>query len=504
MTMFPPGKWYCKNNTGIDMKVAFVASEVVPFAKTGGLADVAGALPIEMKKMGVDIKVFMPKYYSVDEHKYKLKYLDSVGELRIRVNGYPQPVSVYTGFLPNSNVEIFFIDAPKYFHRSSIYTNDWDEDERFILFQKAVIEVMQRLGWAPDLIHCNDWQTGLIPLMIRDNYNWDRMFDNTSIIFTIHNIGYQGVFGIDTLRKAEIKEKHFYETHAIEHGGAVNFMKAAILYSDIINTVSDTYARELLSSEYGAGMHYYLWQRKDDLYGILNGIDYDVWDPERDRHLPHHYNRENLSGKTENKKFMLEKMHLPYHPDVPVVGMVTRMVSQKGFDILEPVIFELMQYDLQFVILGSGESKYEEMFNHVARIFPHKVSVYLGYNNELAHLIEAGADIFLMPSAYEPCGLNQMYSLLYGTVPVVRKTGGLADTVFDWDETSYHGHDYGNGFSFNDYAGWALSDAVKRAVNRFHDKATWTKIQQNGMKMDLSWKGSAEKYLELYKRAMAK
>lgn len=482
------------------MKVAFIASEVVPFAKTGGLADVAGALPIELKKSGVDVKVFMPKYYSVDENKYNLHYVDFVGEFQVRVGGYAQPVNLFSGLLPDSNVEIYFIDAPAFFHRSSIYTSDRDEDERFILFQKGVIEAIQRLGWAPDVIHLNDWQTGLIPLLIKDNYNWDRMFDNTSFLFTVHNIGYQGVFGSDTIRKAEINEHYFTGNHVLEHGGAVNFMKAGILYSNIINTVSATYSEELMSAEYGAGMHYYLWQRRNDFYGILNGIDYNVWNPETDRHLPAHYNIDDLSGKEENKKRLLESMNLKYHRDTPVVGIVSRMVSQKGFDIIAPVLGELMELNAQFVILGSGEYEYEQMFNNIARIFPHKVSVYLGYNNELAHLIEAGADIFLMPSRYEPCGLNQMYSLRYGTVPVVRKTGGLADTVYDWDEIKSIGEGFGNGFSFQDYAGWALADALKRALANYHNKDVWTQIQKNGMGMDLSWTKSAEKYLELYQK----
>lgn len=484
------------------MKVAFVASEVVPFAKTGGLADVAGALPVELKKSGVDIKVFMPKYYSVDERKFKLNYDHYIGEMWVRVGGEPQQVNVFTGFLPNSDVEVYFIDSPRYFHRSSIYTNDPDESDRFILFQKAVIEVIQKMGWAPDVIHCNDWQTGLMPLLVKDNYSWDKLFSHTSFLYTIHNIGYQGVFGEDTVNKAELKKEYFHDKHTIEHNGAVNFMKAGILYSDYINTVSGTYAKELFSEEYGSGMQSYLWQKKERFFGILNGIDYDMWNPETDRHIPFHYSQKDFTGKKDNKKFLLDQMHLNYREHVPVIGIVSRMASQKGFDIIEPVIHELLDMNIQLIVLGSGDQKYEDMFNSLSRVYPHKVSVYLGYNNELAHLIEAGADMFLMPSRYEPCGLNQMYSLRYGTVPIVRKTGGLADTVFDYDEVSFAGGDYGNGYSFNDYAGWALVDAVRRAKRDYLNPELWRTIQLNGMKMNLSWEHSAREYMKLYSKAL--
>lgn len=483
------------------MKIAFVATEAVPYAKTGGLADVAGSLPIELANLGCDVKVFIPKYTRIDENIYGLKYNWEIGEMPIRINGIIRSVHIHQSKLPGSKVDVYFVDCPYYFHRHIIYTNDHDEDERFILFSKAVIETLQRLQWTPDIIHCNDWQTGLLPLFLRDNYNWDRFFDNTGTLFTIHNIGYQGLFSESVLFSAEIRSDLFYPGGPIEHNGAVSFMKAGISFADIINTVSNTYSQEILTPEYGAGMETALQHRKDDLYGILNGADYDIWNPETDMHIPYHYTANDLTGKYLNKKYLLDHFGMKLDESVPLIGIVSRMVLQKGFDIFSDSLNQLMNLNAQWVILGSGEDRFENLFRWVSNQLPDKVGAYIGYNNELSHLIEAGSDMFLMPSRYEPCGLNQIYSLKYGTVPIVRKTGGLADTVKDWDEQNHYGFKDGNGFSFYDYSGFALFKSVERAVNTFKHKNTWKKIQTNGMKSDYSWTRSAEKYIELYKLA---
>jgi starch synthase len=486
------------------MKIAFVTTECVPYAKTGGLADVAGSLPKALEKLGCEVKIFLPKYNSIDESKHGLRYNWKVGEMIVRVNGTDRPVHLHQAKLPGSNVEVNFIDCPHYFYRDAIYTNDMDEDERFILFSKGVIEALQRFKWAPDVIHCNDWQTGLFPLFIKDNYNWDRLFDKASTVFTIHNIGYQGRFSKSTLFAAEIHGDLFYPNGPVEHEDSVSFMKTGIVFADIINTVSNTYSHEIMTSEYGAGLHNTLLSREQDVYGILNGADYDEWSPESDKYLPYKFSSRSLTGKTKNKKFLMEHFHLPFDENRPLIGVVSRLVAQKGFDIFSEAIYDLMKLDAQYIILGSGEDRYENFFRTLPHHFPGKVGTYIGYNDELSHLIEAGADIFLMPSRYEPCGLNQIYSLKYGTVPVVRKTGGLADTVKDWDEENYYGFDHGTGFSFNDYTSFALSSSVARAVNVYKQKGTWKKIQHNGMKLDFSWKRSAEKYLELYKLAKGK
>ena len=486
------------------MKIAIVSSECVPYAKTGGLGDVVGSLPKALEKLGCDVKVFLPKYLFIDESKYSLRYNWNVGEMPIRVSGIVRSVHLHQAKLPNSNVEVNFIDCPNYYNRGRIYTNDWDEDERFILLCKGVIETCQRLNWAPDVIQCNDWQTGLIPLYIKDNYNWDRMFDKTSTVFTIHNIGYQGRFGKDTLFKAEINPNFYYPQGPVEFENSVSFMKTGIVFSDLINTVSIKYSHEILKPEFGAGLDKILASRKSDVYGILNGVDYEEWNPETDKYLPYRYSSKDLSGKKSNKKFLMEHFGLPFDENRPLIGMISRLVPQKGFDIFADAVKDLMTLNAQWILLGSGEYRYEEFFRQLSYHNQGKFASYIGYNNELAHLIEAGSDIFVMPSRYEPCGLNQIYSLKYGTVPVVRKTGGLADTVKDWDEENSWGFDHGTGFSFYDYSGYALFKSVERAVNTFANKKVWNKIQQNGMKLDFSWEKSAEKYLELYKLAKEK
>lgn len=486
------------------MKIAFVTTECFPYVKTGGLADVAGSLPVELAKQGCDVKIFLPKYFLIDENRYGLTYNWDIGEMPIRINGIIRSVHIHQARLPNTDIDVYFIDCPHYFHRHRVYTDDPDEDERFTLFSKGVIETLQRIQWSPDVIHCNDWQTGLIPLFIKDNYSWDMFFDKTASLFSIHNIGYQGRFSKSVLFSAEIRGDLFYPNGPVEHDGGVSFMKTGISFADIINTVSNTYAHEILTPEYGAGLETTLQARAEDLYGILNGVDYGVWNPQTDKHLPYNYSINNLSGKLLNKKFLLEHFGIPFKKEVPLIGIVSRMVIQKGFDIFADVINDLINLDAQWIMLGSGEDKYEDLFRWLSNQLPDKVGAYIGYNNELSHLIEAGSDIFLMPSRYEPCGLNQIYSLKYGTVPIVRKTGGLADTVKDWDEENSYGFDHGNGFSFYDYSGFALYKTVERAVNTFKQKDIWKKIQTNGMKTDFSWTRSADKYLELYKLAKEK
>jgi starch synthase len=486
------------------LRIAFACSEVAPFAKTGGLADVAGALPKALASLGCEVKVFMPKYSTVDEARYDLHYMYAIGEIPVRVGGTTWSVHVQRSYLPASNVEIYFIDCPHFFHRGRIYTSDTDENERFILFSKAVIECLQYMQWSPDVLHCNDWQTALIPLLLRENYSWDRMFDNTVSLLSIHNIGYQGLFAPSALAAAEIKPELFFPGGPVEKDGAVCFLKAGILFADSVSTVSETYAREILTSEQGAGMEAVLRLRAADLHGIINGIDTDEWNPETDRHIPHHYSASDLGGKRNNKEFLLAKIGIPFREQVPLIGMISRLVPQKGYDLVAASLQELMSLDAAWVILGSGESSYEHMFMSLHRALPEKIWAYVGFNNELAHLIEAAADVFLMPSRYEPCGLNQMYSLRYGTVPVVRKTGGLADTVWDWNHLAYHGSDEGNGFSFDDPTPQALVSSVDRAVRMFNDKAVWGRMQHNGMKRDFSWNMSAGRYLDLYRSTLEK
>ncbi len=486
------------------MKIAFITSEALPYAKTGGLADVSGALPKALEELGCSVKIFMPKYYVIEESKYDLHYNWEIGEIKIKIGSNTRFVHIYQSMLPDSNVEVNFIDCPHYFHRDQIYTDGFDEDERFILFSKAVLETLIRLNWTPDVLHCNDWPTGLLPLFLKENYVKGEFFSKTASIFSIHNIGYQGIFNKDAVKKADINPELFYPMSPIEYYNGISFLKAAISYSDIINTVSKTYAKEILTPEYGAGLDGVLREREKDLYGILNGVDYSLWDPENDKLLPYDFSLNNLDGKLDNKEYLLNKIKLKYSHEVPLIGIVSRLVSQKGFDLFEQVSDELMLLNVQWIILGSGENKYEEMFRDLQQNYPEKVSAYIGFNNEMSHLIEAGADMLLMSSLYEPCGLNQIYSLRYGTVPIVRRTGGLADTVKDYDESIASGELNGNGFVFDEYTGDALLSAVSRAIDYFKDKENWNKIISTGMQQLFSWKDAAREYLTLYNLAVDK
>jgi starch synthase len=490
------------HNSKDKMKIAFIVSEAFPFAKTGGLADVAGALPKALSKLGCDIKLFMPKYGLIDERKYQLKFVESIN-IPIRIADNIRNTFLHKSFLPGSNVEVNFIDCPHYFNREKIYTNNPDEDERFILFNKAVLEIMLKSGWVPDIIHCNDWQTGLLPHYIKSKYNRDSKFNRTKTLFTIHNVGYQGIFKNDTFYKSEIN-KDLVNKFDPNPDDNFSFLKTGILFSDIINTVSPTYATEIMTSEYGSGMERILKNKKNKLYGIINGIDYSEWNSLTDENIPFHFSTKNLNFKKRNKKYLLEKFNLKYNEDVPLIGVVSRMVKQKGFDLVEKESRELMSLNSQWVILGRGENQYEDLFRSLSYTYPDQVANYIGYDNQLAHLIEAGSDMLLMPSHYEPCGLNQLYSLRYGTVPIVRKTGGLADTVQDWHELKNSGIERGTGFSFKSYSAFALLTTVKRAFDTFYNKANWKKIQINGMKEDFSWERSGKEYIKLYKLAMIK
>lgn len=484
------------------MKIAFASTEAYPYAKTGGLGDVVGTLPVEISKLGHDVMVFLPKYNTITVEEFRLNLLSDIGEIPIRIGTQEHKVQVYTTKLSSSNVDVYFVDCPYYFCRYDIYTKDEDEDERFVLFSKSVIEILQRLKYAPDIIHCNDWHTGLLPILLKENYGWDKLFKDTATVFTIHNIAYQGIFSKDTFRKADINPEHTVPFGIGEYYGKINFLKTAILTSDVINTVSPNYAKELLTEESGAGMEIFLKKREKDFFGILNGVDYNVWNPEKDVFIPNHYSASDLSGKAKNKKALLKRVGLPLDEKKPLIGIISRLVEQKGFGLFESITDELIKLDAAWIILGSGEKKYEELLSAIAKKYPEKVSLYLGYYDELSHLIEAGADIFLMPSRFEPCGLNQMFSLKYGTVPLVHKTGGLADTVEDWNESLTNGNQTGTGFSFNEYTSRALFDSLKRALDNFKNRKTWKKIQMNGMNKDYSWKVSAEKYVSLYEIAL--
>jgi starch synthase len=481
------------------MRIAFATSECVPFAKTGGLADVSGALPAALVAEGCEVKVFMPLYSSINTIDHGLLFARELYDIPAQIGG--ETVYYHVWYKKNeAGVEHYFIDCPRYYHRPQIYTNNPDEDKRYILLQNAVFQILQRYNWAPDIVHGNDWQTALVPVYLREKYGWDSLFWKTAAVVSIHNLAYQGLFSKESIYHAGLYYDKYYPGGPYEFHNAFSFLKAGLVYADTVTTVSETYAGEIQTPEFGARMDAVLRMRHDDFYGILNGIDPNDWNPAVDKFIPQHYDFDSFAGKIKNKKALLDYVGLPLRENVPTIGMISRLTVQKGLEIISQAFPELMQMPVQLVFLGTGESKYEDFLRWAAITYPEKISVYLGFNNELAHLITAGCDMYLMPSRYEPCGLNQMYSLNYGTVPIVRKTGGLADTVRD-----YHEHDQqGNGFSFWDYTPYALFTSIQRAVALFYQKNEWMEVVKRGMSEDFSWQKSARKYIEVYKKAKSK
>lgn len=486
-------------------KILFVTSEVVPFIKTGGLADVSAALPQSLAEMGHEVRIVVPKYGAVDDRKYKIHEVVRLKDLKVMIGDKEVTFSLKSCFLPGQRVrvQIYFLDNHEYFgSRNSLYTDPMtgkdykDNEERFTLLNLSVFELIQKLGWIPDLIHCNDWQCGLIPAYLKNVYKNDEMFSAFKTLFTVHNLAYQGIFAPTAFKKTGLPEQ-LNSSKGIVHNDRVNFMKSGLMFADVINTVSSTYAQEIRTDkELGAGLKEILSKRKNDLYGIINGIDVKVWNPEKDKHLPKKYTSKNLEGKKVNKKALVERFKLEYKEDVPVLGVIARLYDSKGFDLIQKMFEDLMKLDIQLILLGTGDPKLHSFFDKMNKKHKDKFAAYLGFNDDLAHLIEGGADIFLMPSRYEPCGLNQMYSLKYGTVPLVRKTGGLADTVIKFNEKTKEG----NGFMFDKYDHKELLKEIKRAVKVYQDKETWIKIMKTGMKSDFSWDSSAKKYIDLYKK----
>ncbi|MCX7832809.1 MAG: glycogen synthase [Ignavibacteria bacterium] len=474
------------------MKISFITSECVPFVKTGGLADVSGALPKELAKLGVSINVFIPRYSLISIDQYGLKLVGELRDTKVRIGNIYVDYSLY--HLQKDEVNFYFIDSQKYFDRHFIYTNDTDEDERFIFFQKSVLDILQKLKLEPDVIHLNDWQSALIPELINVHYKTNNNFSNVKTVLSIHNIAYQGIFNRMALDKANLPETKFFPFGPYEHYGNFNFLKIGIITSDFILTVSPTYAKEILSSEYGCGLEGVLQNRKNVLKGILNGIDETQWDPQFDKIIVKNYNYDSINDKLINKIHLLKYANADTNEKTPVIGIVSRLVWQKGFELMEPFIDDLLSKDVKVFVLGKGEYKYEEYFKNLNKKYPDKFFFFCEYNNELAHYITAGADIFLMPSRYEPCGLNQMYSLKYGTIPVVHKTGGLSDTVIDFEENP----DNGNGFAFINFNSQEFYNKILKALDLYTQPNRWKLLQKNGMSLDFSWNKSAKQYLEIY------
>jgi starch synthase len=478
-------------------RICLASSEIAPLAKTGGLADVSAALSAFLHRTGHDLRVLMPRYSSMQTEGLDITPVDFLQRIPIRIGAREGHYSIDTAIMPESGLPIYFVRCPELYDRGSIYTTDDDEHVRFILLSRAAIEMCQRMGFAPDIFHCHDWHTSLIPLYLKTTYAWDRLFSNTRSVLTIHNIGYQGVFNASILPDLGLSGAE-HKLHQDDLGlGRINFLKTGVLHADVLTTVSSTYAREIQGQEYGMGLQDLLQQRRSTLIGILNGVDYREWDPATDKLIPMNYSAQDLRGKTDCKLELMKDLQLSGGAARPLIGIITRLTGQKGIDLMQKVLPTLLQRrDFAIAVLGSGEQRYERFFHSLQQRFRDRACFYRGYSEKLAHWIEAGSDMFLMPSRYEPCGLNQMYSLKYGTVPIVRETGGLADSVQLVDPQTRSG----TGIVFRDYSALALGWAIDTGLELYADKPLWQQIMQNGMARDYSWEHQGQLYAELFRK----
>lgn len=471
------------------IKVLFVASESDPFIKTGGLGDVAGALPKYLNKMGLDVRVVIPKYKNI-----KSEFIDKLNFIK----WFMVPVgwrNQYCGIFDYEveGVKYYFIDNEQYFLRDSLYGH-FDDGERFAYFDRAVLNMLKEIDWKPDIIHCNDWQTAMIPVLYKLQYQQDPFYHNIKTIYSIHNMLFQGNYNPEVLGDLFGLSDENYRNGALELYGAASFMKGGISFSDKVSTVSNTYALEIQTSQYGEKLEGLLRSRNQDLVGIVNGIDYKVYDPEKDELIYKNYGSDSIDDKKENKTSLQKDLGLPIKTDTPMIGLVSRLTNQKGMDLITYIIDRVLQQDVQIVILGTGDAAYEEHLKYLEARHRDKISANIKFDDSLAHKIYAASDIFLMPSLFEPCGLGQLIALRYGAIPLVRETGGLKDTVRPYNQ--YTG--VGNGFSFSNYNGDEFLSVLQMALNYYRDKEVWSSLMLQAMTSDNSWEKSANSYKELY------
>lgn len=488
------------------MNILFATTEAAPFCKTGGLGDVCGALPIELAKLGVKPTLIMPGFRHALESGIKIEPTGVMFEIPIgrkKVRG-----EYLRSTLPGSDVPVYLIEQHSYFNRNELYrerdTDYQDNCERFVFFNRAVLDAVERLELGTDLIHCHDWPTGLLPAYLKTIYADRPAYENIATLFTIHNLAYQGSFWHWDMELTGVGWEYF-NWQQLEFYGQLNFMKSALVFSDALSTVSPRYAEEIKSPPMSCGLEGVLKHRQHDLFGVLNGCDYAIWNPAIDSYLAQNFDAANYApGKAACKAALQAEMGLPVRPEVPMLAAIGRLAEQKGFDLIADVLARMaQQQDAQWVLLGSGDKKYQDALAGIAREYPERVALRLGFDNALAHRIEAGADMFLMPSRYEPCGLNQMYSLKYGTVPIVRETGGLADTITNLSESTLSDGS-ANGFSFADDSPYALSMAIDRALRAYGQPEVWRQLVTTGMNQDWSWSRSAKRYVEIYEHTLAR
>ena len=479
------------------LRICAIASEAAPFAKTGGLADVAGALTKYLHAHGHDVRLFMPLHRAINRKHWPMDPAGALTGLSVQLGGHRFEYSILTSPLPGSQAHVYFIDCPALYDRDAIYSNAPDEHLRFVGLTRIALECCQHMAWSPHILHCHDWHAGFGPLLLKHLYGWDQLFAGTRSVLTIHNIGYQGVFGADRAADLGLGER----THLLHQddlrAGVVNALKHGCLYADAITTVSPTYANEIRTPQFGMGLEDVLNQRASVLTGILNGVDYDEWDPRTDRYIGEHYDATSLQVKARLKWKLMAQLGLDATPDTVLAGMVSRLAAQKGVELTLGALPRLLQdQTLAFVALGSGDPGYEQGLRELQQRFPQQVMFRQGYSEELAHWIEAASDLFLMPSQYEPCGLNQMYSLRYGTVPIVRRTGGLADSVHRYQPATGRG----TGVLFDAFTPEALGNAVQTALALHAVPNHWNRLVRNGMAEDFSWERQGAKYVTLYRK----
>jgi starch synthase len=482
------------------LNVLFLSPEVVPFAKSGGLADVAGSLPIALKRLGLDVRLVLPFYQIIREGNYEVRPILKKLEVPLGKENFRTNV-LETQLRPG--VPVYLIEREDLYDRPNLYGNPggdyYDNLERFSFFAHAALRLTEALSFKPHVVHCHDWQTGLVPALLKGPYGDIPTLSDVASVFTIHNLGYQGLFPEEKFPVTGLPKTEFFHAEGLEYWGKLSLLKAGINFSEAITTVSPTYAKEIQTSEYGMGMEGILRRRSAWLHGILNGVDYTYWDPARDSHLPAKYSPEDLAGKARCKASLIKKLNLdPSLTERPLMAMISRLDAQKGLDLLVQILDDVLELDIGLVVLGSGDEGIQEAIQRAADRHPGQVGLSIGFNEPLAHEIMAGVDIFLIPSRYEPCGLTQMYALKYGNVPLVRATGGLDDTINHFDAEA----GTGNGFKFSRYESKAFYASIQEAVGLFQNAKLWKRIVANGMKADFSWDRSAQRYLELYRSVM--
>ena len=489
------------------LKVLLVFPEVAPFAKTGNLGEVGGTFPRVLKELGHDVRVIMPQYRVINERKYVLRDVIRLQNIEVSLGDESIKINVKSAFLPNSKVQIYFIDYKPFFFRQGLYSDPKtgkeypDNHKRFTLFAKGVLKTLVKLQWQPDVIHCHDWQSALVPFFLKTLNKSDPFFAKTFSLFTIHNFSFQGDFDPDCVSSLGIDNNFVFQGSSIDFHGRCNFLKAGITSADVVNTVSEKYAEEVQSStEYGFGMGEVLRQRGNSFYGVTNGIDYKEWDPATDNLIPEKYNVSDISGKEKNKYVLLEKYGLPFSIKVPVVALILSSVDQAGIDLIKSAVDAMMRLNIYLIVLGENKGHNYTFFESIRKKYKNKLAVESNFDRALIHLVMAGADIILVPSKIEPSGLTQLYGLRYGTIPLVRATGGLADTVHQFDPNT----EKGTGFVFNNFNSKEFLKILKQAVKIFQDRKAWTKIMKNGMREDFSWEASARKYVQLYGKCLAK